>query len=82
MWIRSQDKENLAKANDIEIFNRTDGEAWIYVNDQRYAVYSTKEKALKVLDMIQRLIKDQIRLHYEWQIEVVFQMPSDDEMIE
>jgi hypothetical protein len=46
------------------------------------AAYSTKEKASKVLDMIQRLIKDQIRLHYEWQIEVVFQMPQDDEVEE
>ncbi|MGB4269051.1 MAG: hypothetical protein WBK20_07705 [Spirochaetota bacterium] len=80
MWIRSQDKENLAKANDIEIFNRTDGEAWIYVNDQRYAVYSTEEKALKVLDMIEKLIKEQIRLHNVWQIGVVFPMPQDDEV--
>ena len=75
MWIRSQDKENLAKANDIAIFNRPDGEAWIYVNDQRYAVYSTEEKALKVLDEIQKLI-------YDYQIGGVFQMPQDDEVEE
>ena len=81
MWIRSQDKENLANANDIEIFNRTDGEAWIYVNDQRYAVYSTEEKALKVLDMIQKLIINAY-LNHDYQIGGVFQMPQDDEVEE
>jgi len=35
-----------------------------------------------VLDMIQKLIKDQIRLHNDWQIGVVFQMPQDDEVEE
>lgn len=89
MWIRSQDKEVLANANDadrIEIvqFNRLgrpDG-VWIYVNDIKFAVYSTKEKALKVLDMIQKLIKEQIRLHNDYQLGVVFQMPQDDEVEE
>lgn len=80
MWIRSQDKENLADANDIGIIDIQNGVVQIYVNDQIYAVYSTKEKALKVLDMIQKLIKEQIRLHNDWQIGVVFQMPQDDEV--
>ena len=75
MWIRSQDKENLAKANDIGIIDidGKKGEVWIYVNDQRYAVYSTKEKALKVLDEIQKLI-------YDYQLDEPFQMPQDDEV--
>lgn len=74
MWIRSQDKKSLAKANDIDIidFDKEIGEIWIYVNDERYAVYSTKEKALKVLDEIQKLI-------YDYQLGRVFQMPQDDE---
>lgn len=75
MWIRSQDKEGLAKANDIEVTDRKNGEFWIYVNDLKYAVYSTREKALKVLDEIQKLI-------YDYQLGGVFQMPSDDEVIE
>jgi hypothetical protein len=80
MWIRSQDKEVLANANDadrIEIvqFNRLgrpDG-VWIYVNDIKFAAYSTKEKALKVLDEIQKLI-------YDYQLDEPFQMPQDDEV--
>ncbi len=85
MWVRSQDKENLANANDIEIFKRTDGEAWIYVNDQRYAVYSTEEKALKVLDEIQKLIINSLviaYLNHNYQIGGLFQMPQDDEVEE
>ena len=80
MWIRSQDKENLAKANDIGIIDidGKKGEVWIYVNDQRYAVYSTKEKALKVLDMIQKLINGAFM--YDYQLGGVFQMPQDDEV--
>lgn len=74
MWIRSQDKENLANANDINIIVRDSG-VWIYVNDQKYAVYPTKEKALKVLDEIQKLI-------YDYQLGGIFQMPSDDKVKE
>ena len=51
IWIRSQDKEKLIKCEDIQI-SGTD-----IVNFTRYGVvelgkYSTKEKALKVLDEI------------------------------
>ncbi len=75
MWIRSQNKELLIKATCVYLSSEnhicayapnTGGDNW-YVGK-----YSTKEKALKVLDMIQKLIN--------WQIEEVFQMPSDDEV--
>mgnify|MGYP001179119353 CR=1 FL=1 len=90
MWIRSQDKEALTNGDIIYYCGKYGmyteircGKVGISDDyDLVLAVYSTKEKALKVLDMIQRLIKDQIRLHYEWQIEVVFQMPQDDEVEE
>lgn len=87
MWVRSQDKEALTNGDIIYYCDKYGmircgkvGSSDDY--DLVLAVYSTKEKALKVLDMIERLIKDQIRLHYEWQIEVVFQMPQDDEVEE
>ena len=78
MWIRSQDKEDLVNASDIAIvqfkrLNRLCDEVWIYVNDIKFAVYSTKEKALKVLDEIQKLI-------YDYQLGGLFQMPQDDEV--
>jgi len=75
MWIRSQNEELLIKATCIYLgsenhicahASNTEGNNW-YIGK-----YSTKEKALKVLDMIQKLIN--------WQIEEVFQMPSDDEV--
>ena len=58
MWIRSQNKYRLLNTNYIEIFEKPNGESCIYVDGQKYAVYSTKEKALKVLDMIHSLICD------------------------
>ena len=76
MWIRSQDKEILIKAVCIYLC----GENHIYASSVEIGKYSTKEKALKVLDMIERLIKEQIRLHNVWQIGVVFPMPQEDEV--
>ncbi len=69
MWIRSQDKEILIKAVCIYLC----GENHIYASSVEIGKYSTKEKALKVLDMIERLI-------YDYQIGGVFQMPQDDEV--
>jgi hypothetical protein len=83
MWIRRQDKEMLIEAVCIylggenhtkwdyhRIYASTaEGDNW-YIGK-----YSTKEKALKVLDMIQKLI-------YDYQLGGVFQMPSDDEVEE
>ena len=85
MWIRSQDKEALTNGDIIYYCDKFRmircGKVGISDDyDLVLAVYSTKEKALKVLDMIQRLIKEQIRLHIDWQIGVVFQMPQDDEV--
>ena len=83
MWIRSQDKEILINATCICLgsenhicayASNAEGDNW-YIGK-----YSTREKALKVLDMIERLIKEQIRLHNVWQIGVVFPMPQDDEV--
>jgi len=75
MWIRSQNKYRLLNTNYIEIFERPNDESCIYVDGQKYAVYSTKEKALKVLDMIHSLICD-------FQLSGVFQLPQDDEVEE
>lgn len=58
LWIRSQDKMTLSKARDLRLFELN--KKWcivvIWNNDRDqliYAKYSTKEKALKVLDEIQ-----------------------------
>jgi len=80
MWIRSQDREMLIKAvciylgsekheKDCICASSADGNKW-YIGR-----YSTREKALKVLDEIQKFI-------YGYPLVVVFQMPQDDEVEE
>lgn len=65
MWIRTQNKYILANANSFRICkDRIDD--WVYyaINghydgyEQELGIYSTKEKALKVLDKIQDAIED------------------------
>ena len=80
MWIRSQDKEALTNGDIIYYCDKFRmircGKVGISDDyDLVLAVYSTKEKALKVLDEIQKLI-------YDYQIGGVFQMPQDDEVEE
>lgn len=87
IWVRSQDKEMLVEASNFRIFEGLDkGKVSYYTVDIdsdlpqhpftfELGRYSTKEKALKVLDKISRsLVKG-------WEIyEPVFQMPQDDEV--
>ena len=84
MWIRSQDKEALTNGDIIYYCDKSGmvrcGKLGICDDyDLVLAVYSTKEKALKVLDMIQKLIINAY-LNHDYQIGVVFQMPQDDEV--
>lgn len=73
MWIRSQDKELLKNVNSIEII-KFDGEKYTTIlgDDWHLGVYSSKEKALMVLDKIESYL--------EYQYNEVFQMPSKDEV--
>ena len=80
MWIRSQNKEVLIKATKVVYV----GEAGILGNDEGNETftilgeYSTKEKALKVLDMIQGLI---LYTYYGGnEPKKLFQMPQDSEV--
>jgi len=83
MWIRSQDKEALTNGDIIYYCHKYGmyteircGKVGISDDyDIVLAVYSTKEKALKVLDMIQKLI-------YDYRLGGVFPMPQDDEVEE
>ena len=102
MWIRSQDKEILIKASSFRICEfcehgkvgvqySIDGEC---ANGDTYelGVYSTKEKAIKVLDMIQKRIykinENQLnacgmyRMEFGFCLgaEYVLQMPRDSEV--
>ncbi len=61
LWIRSQDKEDLIKAYNFRILNQSDIAINVEFNGSslEYLVigrYSTKERALEVLDEIQTKI--------------------------
>ena len=97
MWIRSQNKETLINCNVIE-YNDFYVENAIVATSETISrtivgKYSTKEKALKVLDMIQQQIntcveqKQTIRPAtinsfepYESKSHIVFVMPQDNEV--
>lgn len=102
MWIRSQDREKLVETRSVQIndsrYNLV-GRVYIDAVIDRYyvmtiATYSTKEKALKVLDMIEEHITmvkeinresvtDRYGVYHEnvfTNSDIVFQMPSDDDV--
>lgn len=86
-WIRSQDKKRLVKCMFFEIGQKTPTIYGYTINDCfTLGTYSTEEKTLKVLDMIQETIihNETVYAHkfsgsgvrdYD-----VFQMPNDEEV--
>lgn len=89
MLIRSQDKEmiiNMAATNHIyarEVYRPSGSLIDISSDEMRLGYYSTKEKAIKVLDMIQEAYCDfmAVRNGDMWcGKDSVFQMPEDSEV--
>ncbi|WP_302318751.1 hypothetical protein [Holdemanella biformis] len=68
MWIRSQDRKILTKIDDLAI----DGANQIWGDCCLLGKYSSKEKALMVLDKIESYL--------EYSHNIVFQMPQNDEV--
>lgn len=68
MWIRSQDKKKLKEIHDVSIYH--DNQIW--ADCSFIGEYSTKEKALLVLDMIEKVAM--------YPGNTLFQMPADDEV--
>jgi hypothetical protein len=81
MWIRTQNNYILANVNSFRIC-KGDIDGCIYYSihghydryEQELGEYSTKEKALEVLDYIQSEIQSNV---YDEQ--TVFEMPKDEE---
>lgn len=77
MWIRSQDRYALLNVNQVLISPSVDGSIY-YINDSLgeesnvLGIYTSEEKALKVLDWIQNQI--------EYKNVEVYQMPQDWEV--
>ena len=89
MLIRSQDKEmiiNMAATNHIyvrEVYRPSGNLIDISSDEMRLGYYSTKEKAIKVLDMIQEAYCDFMAVRNDdmWcGKDSVFQMPEDSEV--
>lgn len=94
MWVRSQNKEVLVNVNDVCFFKikKDSYQFRCYGYGDDYYIlgeYSTEEKAMKVLDMIQNAITgtrfeftDIVRDCDLAGIEIhnVFNMPQDDEV--
>jgi len=77
VWIRSQSENWLVLASEFYVKTKdgNDGVSDVLtIDNQPLATYSTYKKALKVLDMIQNFIKSRINE------DMVFQMPSDEEV--
>ena len=70
MWIRSQDKATLTEVHKVDVTEFSE----IYVNDFYFGEYSTKEKALEVLERIEKY------LTYPYPYGEVFQMPQYNEV--
>lgn len=71
LWIRSQNKKRLMKAEMVEFDKQIDGPAIIYSHEYTLGEYKTKEKALEVLDEIQEILKTRIVS------QMVYEMPED-----
>ena len=78
MWIRSQNKDCLVKVDTLKIYYLNNQGYGIFTNNhippnERMALgyYTTKGKALKVLNEIQRFIDNKCSM-------LVFEMPEDD----
>ena len=68
LWIRSQDRQELIKANEITAYQYDEmaglGNDWhIFVRDYEVGIYKTKERALKILDTIQNILQPVLYWH-------------------
>jgi hypothetical protein len=81
MWIRSQNKRILTKVNEVIVTFVDESKCFISgfwdKGSDTLGVYSTREKALKILDQIQDNMES-----FEHEPTMVFQMPQDEEVEE
>lgn len=80
MWIRSQNKQVITKLKNIRIKEIKENEYRILerINQEEDLIlgtYSTKEKALKVIDKIHETLNYDLEMNLD-----VFQMPQEDEV--
>ena len=84
MWIRSQDRKTLVNADKFSV-SKEHEVFRIYSVNYFLGEYSTEEKAMEVMNMIQRRIELAIKFYeissvFSNESEYVFNMPKDDEV--
>ena len=89
MWVRSQNRMQLQNVNRLVIEQFEIG-IYIVGNGCTLGIYSTKEKALKVLDEIQHSIMTEhqfytedvncIGKYFTKEYKEIYQMPQDEEV--
>ena len=57
LWVRSQDRIKLIKVDEVKIETVKGGNTFIYSHATDLGTYTTRERALEVLDEIQKIIK-------------------------
>lgn len=73
LWVRSQDKMTLKKINDLSISqNLFTDEYTIFCDKYVFGDYATKERAIEVLDEVQRYID----LHRMMKFDI-YEMPEE-----
>lgn len=88
MLIRSQDKKRITTDLNLEILHESwDSKEWEIGNNAVGVIgkYSTEEKAIKVLDMIQNAYVNYqyskwVGYERETVIDCIFEMPQDEEV--
>lgn len=94
MWIASPEKTLIIDGDRFFVDEESDGRSYIYVNGNPVASYSTHERAMEVIDMIQKqivfcseryeIVRPVLRSDcfepYWKKCEVVFQLPKDDDV--
>ena len=85
IWIRSQNRKTIVNANEVYARIKKKNEYEICTGKgNSLGIYSSEEKAVKILDMIQLAIIGKNPEHYDMPSyllhEGVFAMPKDDEL--
>ena len=84
MWIASPEKTLIIDGDRFFVDEESDGRSYIYVNGNPVASYSTHERAMKVMDMIEDTILkcEAMRTGYaEYDFGAfVFDMPADKDV--
>lgn len=84
MLIRSQDKKSFTSNLDLSVMEIAKRHEIVDGKRNTVAIYSTEEKAIKVLDMIEQAycksFEEQKQNYFGHRYDLIFQMPKDEEV--